>query len=74
MFLESAQPRHNGLSSRQRRGELIEIIGKTIHELEMLAEHGKARERLSLLGGAWKRIALVQTEQASAAWPCLIWS
>jgi hypothetical protein len=48
-----------------RRLELIKAIEKAIHELETLAEYGKTKERLNLLGGSWKRLGFVQTERAS---------
>lgn len=47
--------------------DLVKAIQKAIDDLETLAEYGKTRERLTLLGGSWKRLAFVQTEQASRA-------
>lgn len=47
-----------------QRGKLVETIDKAIHELEILSEWGKTEERMSLLGGAHKRLALLHSEPA----------
>ena len=50
-----------------RQGELVERIEAAIGELDLINRRASTPERLSLLGGACKRLAWVQTDPAPRA-------
>jgi CHAT domain-containing protein len=47
---------------RQQQAELVERIERAIRELDILCQRAATAERLNLLGGACKRLAMVQAE------------
>lgn len=55
-----AQQRRGGREPDTERKARTEAMGQAINDLEHLCRHAASTERLALLGGAFKRLALIQ--------------